>query len=59
MNTNKMIERKVKTGHNREESIALLNDLLAQFSKIDNLASALLYNGFITTATAEKMQLAA
>ncbi len=59
MNTNKMIERKVSTGHNREESIALLNDLLAQFSKIDNLASALLYNGFITKATAEKMQLAA
>ena len=59
MNTNKMIERKVKTGHNREESIALLNDLLAQFSKIDNLASALPYNGFITTTAAEKMQLAA
>jgi len=59
MNTNKMIERKVTTGHNREESIALLNDLLAQFSKIDNLASALLYNGFINKATAEKMQLAA
>jgi hypothetical protein len=59
MNTNKMIERKVNTGHNREESIALLNDLLAQFSKIDNLASALHYNGFISLAAAEKMQLAA
>lgn len=59
MNTSKMIERKVTTGHNREESIALLNELLAQFSKIDNLASALLYNGFISQATAEKMQLAA
>jgi hypothetical protein len=59
MNTSKMIERKVAQGHNREESIELLNELLAQFSKIDNLASALYYNGFVTRSAAEKMQLAA
>jgi hypothetical protein len=62
MNSNeiaKMIDRRVKNGNNRDESISLLNEIIAQFTRIDNLTSALVYNGFITVHTANKMALAA
>lgn len=57
MNTQKMIDRRVSKGYNREESTEVLNELLATLSGV-NLASALAYHAFITVAAAEKMQMA-
>jgi hypothetical protein len=42
----KMIARRVRYGNNEQESIALLNELIATFSLECNLDSALKYHGF-------------
>lgn len=49
----KMIDRRVKKGNNREESIELLNELIRGFHP-KNLGYALWYNDFCTERTCEK-----
>jgi hypothetical protein len=56
MNNEKMIDRRVSKGYNRQESIKTLDEILAAFSGV-NLASALHYNAFISGSEAEKMQM--
>lgn len=49
----KLINRRVNKGGNREESVALLAELL-EAHEGDNLVFALVYNGFATEAAATK-----
>ncbi len=53
-----MIANRVRKGYNAIESVELLEEVLATFSNLSNLCSALVYEGFISVAKAEKMQLA-
>lgn len=48
-----MIARRVRGGYRTDESAALLADLLARYAG-DNLAAALVYQGFATAAGAAR-----
>ncbi len=50
----RLIARYTRGGHDPSNAVATLREIGRIFSTVDNIASALLYNGFSTRSSAER-----
>lgn len=50
----RLIARYTSGGHNPGDAVATLREIERIFSSVDNIASALLYHGFSSRASAER-----